>query len=88
MVQHDYGWLYLNLNHTLDLTTIMPGACDSDTGYFGEIAQSWVTVSLDHDEIGAAYNVGFAAVQLATACDTGLAGSPLVDGMIGDPPTP
>jgi hypothetical protein len=38
-VQHDFGWLYLNLNHTLDLSAAATtGECDDDFGYFGDIA--------------------------------------------------
>ncbi len=85
-VQNEFGWLYLNLNHTI----LLPDAteCDSASGYFGDIAQSYVTASVDNDTGDALFNVGFPAVQLASACDTGDAGSPIVTGDIGLTPDP
>jgi hypothetical protein len=91
-VQHDFGWLYLNLNHTLDVPLIVNDPddpdddiiyCDSLTGYFGDIAQSYVVASVDNDAADNFFNVGLPAVQLASACDfrgTDIDGNPATGG--------
>jgi hypothetical protein len=65
LVPYDGGWMYLNLNFTLDSL----GACSTD-GLFGDIAQSWVTTELSASGGGIAgdISVGFAATQFTSAC--------------------
>ncbi len=52
------GWSYLNLNFTLGVGV--------NAGIFGDIAQSWVVTNLDSAPAG--LSVGFAAIQLTSAC--------------------
>jgi hypothetical protein len=51
-----FGWLYLNLNHTLATGDPFPG-----------VAQAWVTTSMSAE---GRYEVGFDAIQLDNASST------------------
>lgn len=55
----DFGWLFLNLNITDDISS------DVDFGINGDIAQSWVGAI--HTAEGL-YQVGFGAIPLAISC--------------------
>ena len=54
----DFGWMYLNLNHTL--------AASAGTDPFPGFAQNWVTTVMDAE---GRFSVGFDAIQLDSACD-------------------
>ncbi|HEX7181306.1 MAG TPA: hypothetical protein VF756_05645, partial [Thermoanaerobaculia bacterium] len=54
----DFGWIYLNLNHTL--------AASAGTDPFPGIAQAWVTSVMSAE---GRYSVGFDAIQLDSACN-------------------
>ncbi|HEX7185948.1 MAG TPA: hypothetical protein VF756_29255 [Thermoanaerobaculia bacterium] len=54
----DFGWMYLNLNHTL--------AASAGTDPFPGIAQAWVTAVMSAE---GRYSVGFDAIQLDSACE-------------------
>jgi hypothetical protein len=56
-IPFNFGWMYLNLNHTNGLGLFGAG---------GDIAQSYVTVN--HDALGR-FSVGLAAIELTSACD-------------------
>ena len=68
---YNFGWLYLNLNFTL----ATGGVSDND-GLFSNIAQSWVSTSLNASGL---FSVGFDAIQLTSACDLV---SPIIGGII------
>jgi hypothetical protein len=53
----EFGWMYLNLNHTL--------AASAGTDPFPGIAQAWVTTVMDAN---GRFSVGFDAIQLDSAC--------------------
>lgn len=55
-VPYDFGWLYINLNHTLAAGDPFPG-----------VAQAWITTVMDAD---GRFSVGFDAIQLDNADDT------------------
>ncbi len=63
----DFGWMYLNLNFTLGDTSGRATPCSTD-GLFGDIAQSWVTTNMK--AFAGEFTVGFAGVQLISACAT------------------
>jgi hypothetical protein len=50
-----FGWLFLNLNHSLAAGDPFPG-----------VAQSWVTTVMSAD---GRFSVGFDAIQLDSACE-------------------
>jgi hypothetical protein len=54
----EFGWMYLNLNHTL--------AASAGTDPFPGIAQAWVTAVMSAE---GRFSVGFDAIQLDSACD-------------------
>jgi hypothetical protein len=54
----DFGWLFLNLNHTL--------AASAGTDPFPGIAQAWVTTIMSAE---GRFGVGYDAIQLDSACD-------------------
>jgi hypothetical protein len=54
----DFGWMFLNLNHTL--------AASAGTDPFPGIAQAWVTTIMSAE---GRYSVGFDAIQLDSACE-------------------
>ena len=74
----DFGWIYLNLNHTLN----SGGFCATD-GLFGDIAQSWVVSNLDSSTFN--LSVGFAAIQLSSACSDA---NPVIVGDLDGGPCP
>jgi hypothetical protein len=53
----DFGWMYLNLNHTL--------SASAGTDPFPGFAQNWVTTVMDAE---GRFSVGFDAIQLDSAC--------------------
>lgn len=62
---YDFGWLYLNLNFTLGDTSGQVPPCSTD-GLYGDIAQSYISTELDAE--GGQFSVGFAAIELTSAC--------------------
>jgi hypothetical protein len=54
----DFGWMFLNLNHTL--------AASAGVDPFPGIAQAWVTTIMSAE---GRYSVGFDAIQLDSACE-------------------
>ncbi len=68
----DFGWCFLNLNHTC--TTCNPGGFGAN----GDIAQSWVGVN--HKALGA-FSAGHSAVELTNACSTA---NPVISGNLGN----
>jgi hypothetical protein len=52
-----FGWIFLNLNHTL--------AATAGTDPFPGVAQAWVTTVMDAD---GRFSVGYDAIQLDSAC--------------------
>ena len=57
----NFGWMYLNLNHTVAGTDPFPG-----------VAQNWVTVVLDAK---GRFSAGFDAIKLDSACAPGQGGA-------------
>ncbi len=61
----EFGWMYLNLNHTLGDTSGHTPPCSTD-GLYGPIGQSWVSTNMMG--FASRLTVGVAAQQLTSAC--------------------